>query len=390
MKFYILFLVYFYAFCSHAQTDSTVQKKPVDVYFLIAYYNQDGNHSPVTGGTGTEKLTDQALTTIVNVPLDSISELNISHHINRYSPPSKDIINKKMSSASAKDFRTQIYVNYTETKKVTRQKYGFLMGGSIESDYLSAGFGGHWAKESKNKNRELNLKTQILFDKWLIIIPNELRLEENETIATNKRNSFSLSINYAQVLTKRLQATILTDISYQKGLLSTPFHRVYFQNYSSPKVEKFPTSRFRLPIALRLNYTITDFLVMRNYYRFYMDSFEIFGHTYECEFPIKLPHYWNISPFFRYHQQTSAFFFAPYQTHQITDNFYTSDYDLANLSSKKIGIGLSYEPLYGLFRHRLKNRINVLKKMEVRYAWYQRSDGLHAFIISMGTQFSIK
>lgn len=59
---------------------------------------------------------------------------------------------------------------------------------------MSASFGGLWAKESKNKNREINLKAQIMFDKWLIIIPNELHSEENEIISSNKRNYFSLSI----------------------------------------------------------------------------------------------------------------------------------------------------------------------------------------------------
>lgn len=393
MRFFFC-LFYLFILTANAQNDKkiltdTIKKRPIDVNFLFAYYEQNGDHGAVTGGIGSANLYDKAMKTIVNVPLDSISDLTISHHVNRYSSASTDNINKKMSSASAKDFRTQLYLTYKEKNTAKHKSYGFLVGGSIESDYLSASFGGLWAKESKDKNREINLKAQIMFDKWLIIIPNELRSEENETISTNKRNSFLLSINYAQVITKRFQASISSDLMYQKGLLSTPFHRVFFENTINPKVEKFPIHRFKLPIGFRLNYFINDFLILKNYYRYYIDNFDIQAHTYEIEIPLKLPKYWTIYPFYRYHIQTAAFFFAPYKEHQISNEFYTSDYDLANLSNQKIGLGISYSPLYGITRHRLLKRINVLKKMSVRYAWYQRSDGLKAWIITTGFDFVI-
>lgn len=78
------------------------KKRPID------YYQQNGEYGAVTGGIGSANLYDKAMKTTVNIPLDSISDLTISHHINRYSCDSTDNINEKMSSASAKDFRTQL------------------------------------------------------------------------------------------------------------------------------------------------------------------------------------------------------------------------------------------------------------------------------------------
>lgn len=391
MRWFLTLIFLFNILFSFGQIHpDSLKKRPIDVNFLFAYYEQDGEHSPVTGGIGTELLTDKAMKTVVNVPLDSISVLNVSHHINRYSSASTDRINKKMSSASAKDFRTQLYLDYSQKNKNKYKSYGFFVGGSLESDYLSTSFGGKWAKSNKNDNREINLKFQVMLDRWLIIIPNELRSDENTTIHTNRRNSYSLSFNYSQVLHKRLQTSVSSDLVYQSGLLSTPFHRVYFKDHEMPSVENFPNQRVKIPIGFRLNYFWRDFMVFRNYYRFYFDSFDIQAHTYQIDTPIKFANFFKIIPFYRYHTQNSAFFFAPYKEHITNVEFYTSDYDLSSLSSQKIGIGLSYSPLYGFFRHRIKKRINMLKKIEVRYAQYYRSDGLESWIANLGLQFVIK
>ncbi len=387
--FLLIFCVSLFSSFGKSSPDS-LKKRPIDVNFLFAYYEQDGDHSPVTGGIGTEYLTDNAMQTVVNVPLDSISDLNVSHHINRYSSASTDNINKKISSASSKDFRTQLYINYGQKKKAKHKSYGFFMGGSLESDYLSTGFGGKWAKASKNENREINIKLQIMLDRWLIIIPNELRLTENINIHTNRRNSYSFSINYSQVLHKRLQGSISSNIVYQSGLLSTPFHRVYFKDKKNPSIECFPRERVKFPIGFRLNYFLKDFMVFRSYYRFYYDSFHIQGHTYQVDSPISIFPFFKIIPFYRYHTQSSAFFFAPYKEHSFNAVFYTSDRDLSNVSSQKIGVGFSYSPLYGFFRHHLRKRINLLRKIDFRYARYYRSDGLESWIATLGLQFIIE
>ncbi len=49
---------------SQSTIDSSVYKTkkltPSEINFVTGYYHQNGDHSPVTGGIGTEKLTDIA------------------------------------------------------------------------------------------------------------------------------------------------------------------------------------------------------------------------------------------------------------------------------------------------------------------------------------------
>jgi len=49
-----------------------------EINFLFNYYEQEGNHSAVTGGIGTEALTNMAPMIQVNVPIDSVHIVNVS------------------------------------------------------------------------------------------------------------------------------------------------------------------------------------------------------------------------------------------------------------------------------------------------------------------------
>ena len=51
------------AFAQEKDSPGTFKKRVLEnteVDFLLSYYNQDGTHSPVSGGIGSEKLTDVA------------------------------------------------------------------------------------------------------------------------------------------------------------------------------------------------------------------------------------------------------------------------------------------------------------------------------------------
>jgi hypothetical protein len=65
------------------QTDTTAYKKQKlkieEVNFISSYYSQDGNNSAVTGGVGTEKLTDIATTLDIKV-----SRYNKNQHKQTY------------------------------------------------------------------------------------------------------------------------------------------------------------------------------------------------------------------------------------------------------------------------------------------------------------------
>lgn len=381
-----------------SREDSLNPKKPTklsetEVNFLFTYYDQDGDHSPVTGGIGTEALTDYSSTVIIYVPLDSSSRLGVNAGVNYYTSASTDRIDIDMSSASSADIRGQLYVTYNQEKPNKRSRWYVSGGLSSESDYLSTSLGAGWSHESADRNREFGIAAQIFLDRWQLIFPDELRGDSIATaVDTDRRNSYNLSLTYSQVLSRRLQFSISADWVYQSGLLTTPFHRVYFQEQESARIEKLPGTRFKFPLGLRVHYFLSDFLILKFNYRIYWDSWGIFANTFNIETPIKLGNYFTIYPFYRYHKQSATEYFASFKQHRLSNHFYTSDFDLSSFESHKYGLGLRYSPLYGLGRFKFPNQkhVTMFKTLELRYAHYTRIDGLDAFLMSLAMTFLIR
>lgn len=375
---------------------SSFQKKELEeteVNFLFNYYNQDGKHSAVTGGEGTEKLEDYASVIIVHVPLDSVSKLSVNTGVNYYTSASTDRIDFRLSSASREDVHIDLYTTYTQEKPDKGVSYSLTGGVASESDYLSTSLAVGWNKEFPKKNTAIDFSLQAFFDKWALIFPDELRGKYELTqVPTNSRTSYNFSGTYTQVLHPRWQASISGDVVYQRGLLSTPFHRVYFRDTNLVKIEKLPETRLKLPIGLRLHYFLDHFLIVRFYYRYYWDSFGVQANTLNLETPVKLGNYWTVSPFYRFHTQTQADYFQPYQAHALDAAYYTSDFDLSRLQSHKWGMGVRYKPLYGIGRFKFPSgrNLTMLKNLELRYARYYRSDGLTAFLWSLGLALGIR
>jgi hypothetical protein len=207
----------------------------------------------------------------------------------------------------------------------------------------------------------------------ILIYPEELR--NQNWFDVYRRNSYNLSFSYYQTINRRVALGIYPGIAYQHGLLSTPFHRVYFTD-DSKRVENLPQQRFKIPIGAQLNMFLGKMWIIRTYYRFYWDDFGITAHTVEVETPIKVSQEFTISPFIRMYTQTGANFFKPYALHSPLQEFYTSDYDLSNFNSYKTGLSVRYTPLGGDYHRWSFNEI------ELRYALYKRSDGLLAHTIT--------
>jgi len=163
------------------------QSATVDVNFLFGYYDQDGNHSAVTGGIGTEELTDHDFRFLINIPLDSVRWLNIDAGFNYYSSASTDNIDTKVSSASSEDLRSKFYFTYTKFQPKSRSSYSLGWGGSVESDYISTSISAAWNSTSKDGNGQLNIGVRAFFDNWVLIIPEELRKPETELPRTDSK-----------------------------------------------------------------------------------------------------------------------------------------------------------------------------------------------------------
>ncbi len=365
--------------------------REIEADFLSSYYQQDGNNGAVTGGIGTEELQDFANIFTVNIPLDSINSIGIYSGADYYTSASTDAIDNNRSSASSKDIRAFGTLSYTRLNPKRGETYSIKGGFSAEYDYTSMSGGLSYTKEWNEGNSEFTISGQAFIDQWQLFFPRELRNKVN--VPTTNRQSYNGQILFSQILSKRLQMGLSAEVIYMNGLLSTPFHRVYFADNSQHDIERLPNTRLKLPLGVRLNYYPFDQLVLRTYYRYYYDDFGINAHSFEIETPIKIGEQLTVSPFYRYHTQTASTYFAPYQTHLSTQNFYTSDYDLSALDSHKYGISIKYNPLYGLVRTKpffKSNRVFMIKYIEARFANYNRSTGLNAAIGSLNIGFSIK
>lgn len=374
-----------------AQQDSTRKRRigPVQVDIISTYYSQDGNNSPVTGGKGTEELTDIANKIILIVPTDSVTTLSVNAHFNHYSSASTDRINSVLSSASAVDSRFQIDMGYQRYIPKKNMSFGANAGSSIESDLISYFGGINWWRSFRSDNIRLAVRGGVYMDTWVVIFKEELRDIGQQYIKTDKRRSYDLSFNYTQVLNRRAQAQLSVDFVYQHGLLSTPFHSVYFTD-GEMGLEVLPDSRFKLPIGARLNYFITDFMVLRGYYRFYWDSWGLIGNTVSLEVPLKIPGAFTVYPYYRFHIQQGADYFKPYMQHDPLGLYHTSDRDLSSLHSHKYGLGLRYSPLYGkLKKNRGNGKLTRLRRVEIRGMHYLRSDGLKAFMVTANIGFDL-
>jgi hypothetical protein len=364
-----------------------------EIQLLYGFYDQDGVHSAVTGGTGTEKLDVHAPAVVYVLEWDSIHQLSIDVGVDIISSASTDKIDFRVSSASIKDARSHANAGYRRWFPEKKMWLGLSGSGSIESDYLSGGLGLNWQQEFKEGNTLLSAQLYAYFDNlrwgWLnpdyyrgvrLIYPEELR--GTDWFEEYRRRSYSLSLSWSQVVNQRLQIAFSTDWVYQQGLLSTPFHRVYFQGETMPRVENLPRQRWKWPMGIQLNYFATDLIILRSYYRYYWDNFGLQAHTLNLEMPFRLSPSFSIYPFVRLYDQQAVDFFAPFQQHLSEEEFYTSDYDLSDFQSLKTGIGLRYAPL-----KRIGKTHWIFQNIQFRYAHYTRSDGLQADMLSVGVLF---
>ncbi|WP_344816405.1 DUF3570 domain-containing protein [Flavobacterium cheonanense] len=413
--------------------DSTVTfKKRVlestEVDFMLSYYNQDGLHSSVSGGIGSEKLTDIASNIVVAIPMNDDDVLTIDAGISAYTSASSSNINpydsknptpwQSSSGASEQDALVSLVANYSHSSNDRNFIWNADVSFSNEYDYTSIGFGGGVSKLFNDKNSEVSVKVNAYLDQWRPIYPGELRngnfSSYNPLFSPNfvawdstARNSYSASISFSQVLTKKTQFSIFFDLVQQEGKLSSPYHRIYFAdkpnyyfgnpsfipNYENTSnagvyrladaIEKLPSSRFKLPIGLRWNYYINETFVVRTYYRYYTDNWDITAHTASIEVPIKLTDKFTVSPMYRYYTQTQSKYFAPFEKHLSTEEFYTSDYDLSSFNANQYGLGVSYTDIFTsskIWKFGLKN-------IDFRFNHYNRSDGLSSNIGSLGFKF---
>lgn len=405
-----------------AQQNNTSYQKRVletsEIDMLFSYYSQDGQNAAVTGGEGTEELTDATSTIVLRMPMNENDVLTVDVGLSAYTSASSSNVNPldggninttpfdASSGESRKDLLAYINPSYQHSSEDRNSIWSANAYFSTEYDYFSIGFGGSYSRLFNEKNTELTLSGNVFLDKWNAIYPIELRegffddrITGNGTYNPNfsvfdkeNRNSYSVSLSFSQILSKKLQGALFMDVVSQNGLLSTPFQRVYFGDTEdffiddfqlADDVERLPDTRFKTPFGGRLNYYVNDLVILRSYYRFYWDDWGITSHTFSIEAPFKVTDKFTLYPTYRYYTQSAADYFYAKEEAVSTFEFYTSDYDLSKYNAHQYGLGIQYKDIFA----NSKILTFGLKTIDLRFSKYDRSDGLDANILTLGATF---
>jgi hypothetical protein len=388
-----LFLTFVAAFSQ--DTKDTASYKPRKLTFeeadlVSSYYKQDGNNSAVTGGIGTENLTD--ISNTIDLKFVRWGAKDIKHTftfelgVDHYTSASSDKIDPyTISSPSHADTRIYPSVNWMAENAAKGSTVGAGLSFSNEFDYRSVGASVLFAKKTANRNGEFSARLQAYLDNLKVILPIELRVgptsnRRHEDYPTDHRNSFSGSFSYSQIINPSLQVALIADVVYQQGYLGLPFHRVYFSN-NGEAVENLPRTRLKVPLGFRANYFLGDKFILRSFYRYYHDDWGLTAHTAQLETSVKISPFFSLTPFYRYYTQTGVDYFAPYEAHTASEQFFTSNYDLSPFNSNFYGAGFRLTPATGVFH------LQRISALELRYGHYNRSNGLNSDIVSLNLQF---
>jgi hypothetical protein len=382
----------FQAYSQTTPTDSTTyksQKLKIDEINLVSsYYKQDGDNSAVTGGVGTEELTDIANT--IDVKLIRYNKagkkqtFDVEVGIDRYTSASSDRIDLKAnSSASSEDVRFYPSLSYMVENEEKGTTLGVGVSSSTEYDYQSFGGNVSYSKKTKDRSGEFTAKFQAFLDQVKMIKPVELRGGSGGS-GTEARNTFAASLSYSQIINQNFQIMFLADVITQQGYLSLPFHRVYFNDSTGEtdsNQESLPDTRLKIPLAIRASYFLGDNVIIRAYYRYYTDDWKLTSHTANIEIPVKLSPFFSLSPFYRYYTQSAIKYFKGYKEHDGTEEFYTSNYDVSQFNSNFLGMGLKFSPLKGVLG------MKHFHTLEMRYGHYTRSTNMVSNIVSINIKY---
>ncbi|MFI5137544.1 MAG: DUF3570 domain-containing protein [Sphingobacteriales bacterium] len=388
-----------------------------EVNLVSSYYNQTSNHSSVTGdnpnflnnGVNTNNANVMDLSNGIDLKFVWLNEalnkntLSTGLGVDYHTAASAAYVSK---TGASKTGGSRIYPSIDWTVENAKKGSGFGIGSYYSGEYNYNSFGAdlHFSQKTGDKMGEFSAKLQAYLDQVSLIYPAELipkssvtsgiiittasgrRSGEKPQIPSSPRNTYSGSLSYSQIISKRFQVVFMGDVVAQSGYLSLPFHRVWFTPSSDPTVathavEKLPSSRFKLPLGLRANYFLGDNIILRSYYRYYMDNWGTNANTASLEVAYKVTPFFSISPFYRYYSQSAAKYFAPFEAHSPTDQYYTSNYEYAKFRAGFYGVGFRIAPPNGVFGSQ------HFHELEIRYGHYTQTTDLVSDVLSVSLGF---
>ncbi len=413
-------LIVLHAFSQGTPKDTGVYKpralKLDEVEIVSSYYSQTANKSAVSGGQ-TGPMGDANVTDLANgVEIRFVgwdkhqgkNTLTAGIGFDAHTAASQAWVSK---TGASKKTGNRIYPSLNWAHENAFKGTGYELGAiySTEYNYRSIGLDAGFSKKTRDKNGEFSAKLATYFDEVKLIYPSEFvkglitnntdstiyitgfngqteaippggtSRRDKKNVPSSPRDTYTASFSYSQIFNPRLQGSVEFDLVEQHGYLGLPFHRVYFSN-GQDTIEKLPSQRFKFPLGFRLNYFLGDNVILKGYYRFYIDNWGVRSQTASLEVPVKITPFFSVSPFYRYYVQTAANYFAPFEKHQTSDTYYTSNYALSAFSASLFGVGVRLAPPKGIFDKHFNS-------LEIRYGHYTETTDLMSNVISLDLKF---
>ena len=273
MKKITLILITLFSIASYSQektAEKTYKKRVLEnteVDFISSYYSQDGDNAAVTGGIGTEELTDIASTLTVSIPLNDDDVLTIDATISAYSSASSSNLDPFDASGASNNnghddddhdddnnssgsggspwvessgaSQSDAWVNLTANYSHSSDDRNTILDGNIsvskEYDYTSFGFGGSLTKLFNEKNTEIGVKANVYFDSWQPVFPTEIDsyLEANQNLNNGFFNGINILNQDGDIIDKNgsnvwspLNNSLIEDESRNTYSLSLSFSQI--------------------------------------------------------------------------------------------------------------------------------------------------------------------
>ena len=230
-----------------------------------------------------------------------------------------------MTGATIRDKRDQLSASLQWDNEA--YKHTAALGYSIENDYQAI-FGSYAGeKESTDGMHTLSWGWSFSEDK---IEPYDAI--DNGRVLSAKRNSFSISGGFTQVLNKNAVIQTGVSLTREAGFLSDPYKQVWVND--SVLNDSRPDSRLMWAWTTKFRqYMTRSKAALHLDYRYFIDDWGIHSNTLDASWNQPLGHDWEIAPAIRYYTQTSPDFYGPVFFLAPEDAYWSSDYRLATYGS---------------------------------------------------------
>ncbi len=264
--------------------------------------------------------------------------------------PSTGPLSTKVPTIAMRDWRSAGSLEPTLSLGPHRLSPQFAY--SSEHDYVSYGAGLGYALDLNQKNTTLNFGWSHDWD--TIILAESPGFRD-----ARRKNTDNFLVGINQLLSPKTVLTVNFTFRNAEGYLDDPYRKVMFDDYAAlfgdptvvgPFPERRPGHREGyIGYASLTQYVTPLHGSVEGAYRFYHDSYGIDAHTLELGWHQKVGRAVQVSPLFRYYEQSAATFYATHFAGEPSDPpfptpipaYFSADYRLSRMETFTYGLSLT-------------------------------------------------